>query len=51
MYAPEKPSFDGAIPFLWLMAVGSVACASVWSFVVVGDEVYQSIHKKYVSEV
>uniref|UniRef100_A0A0E0FXI5 PA domain-containing protein n=1 Tax=Oryza nivara TaxID=4536 RepID=A0A0E0FXI5_ORYNI len=38
MYAPEKPSFDGAIPFLWLMAVGSVACASVWSFVVVGDE-------------
>ncbi|KAL5221222.1 hypothetical protein ABZP36_025935 [Zizania latifolia] len=38
MYSPEKPTFDGAIPFLWLMAVGSVACASVWTFVVVGDE-------------
>ncbi|XP_006645218.1 signal peptide peptidase-like 3 [Oryza brachyantha] len=38
MYAPEKPTFDGAIPLLWLMAVGTTACASVWSFVVVGDE-------------
>lgn len=38
MYSPEKPSFDGAIPFLWLMAVGAVACASVWTAVVVGDE-------------
>uniref|UniRef100_A0A0D9V9G3 PA domain-containing protein n=1 Tax=Leersia perrieri TaxID=77586 RepID=A0A0D9V9G3_9ORYZ len=38
MYAPEKPTFDGAIPFLWLMAVGTTACASVWTFVVVGDE-------------
>ncbi|KAL6616602.1 hypothetical protein ACP70R_038872 [Stipagrostis hirtigluma subsp. patula] len=38
MYAPEKPSFDGAIPFLWLMAVGTTACASVWTIVVVGEE-------------
>ncbi|XP_062208703.1 signal peptide peptidase-like 3 [Phragmites australis] len=38
MYAPEKPSFDGAIPFLWMMAVGTVACASVWTVVVVGEE-------------
>lgn len=39
MYAPLKPSFDGAIPFLWMMAVGTVACASVWTVVVVGEEV------------
>jgi len=39
MYAPQKPSFDGAIPFLWMMAVGTVACASVWSVAVVGEEV------------
>ncbi|KAG8095820.1 hypothetical protein GUJ93_ZPchr0013g37937 [Zizania palustris] len=38
MYSLEKPTFDGAIPFLWLMAIGSVTCASVWTFVVVGDE-------------
>jgi len=39
MYAPLKPSFDGAIPFLWMMAVGTVACASVWTVAVVGEEV------------
>ncbi|PUZ53331.1 hypothetical protein GQ55_5G044100 [Panicum hallii var. hallii] len=38
MYAPQKPSFDGAIPFLWMMAVGTVACASVWTVAVVGEE-------------
>ncbi|OQU88099.1 hypothetical protein SORBI_3003G400000 [Sorghum bicolor] len=38
MYAPLKPSFDGAIPFLWMMAVGTVACASVWTVAVVGEE-------------
>ncbi|CAL4945961.1 unnamed protein product [Urochloa decumbens] len=38
MYAPQKPPFDGAIPFLWMMAVGTVACASVWTFAVVGEE-------------
>jgi signal peptide peptidase-like protein 2B len=40
MYAPQKPSFDGAIPFLWMMAVGTVACASVWTVAVVGEEVH-----------
>lgn len=38
LYAPEKASFDGAIPLLWMMAVGSVACASVWTVAVVGEE-------------
>ncbi|RLN05091.1 hypothetical protein C2845_PM13G17030 [Panicum miliaceum] len=38
MYAPQKPSFDGAKPFLWMMAVGTVACASVWTVTVVGEE-------------
>jgi signal peptide peptidase-like 2B len=39
MYAPEKPSYDGAIPLLWMTAVGTVACASVWTIAVVGEEV------------
>ncbi|KAK3162822.1 hypothetical protein QOZ80_1BG0094260 [Eleusine coracana subsp. coracana] len=38
LYAPEKPTYDGAIPFLWMMAVGTVACASVWTIAVVGEE-------------
>ncbi|OEL20495.1 Signal peptide peptidase-like 3 [Dichanthelium oligosanthes] len=38
MYAPQKQSFDGAIPLLWMMAVGTVACASIWTVVVVGEE-------------
>ncbi|KAL6840392.1 hypothetical protein ACP4OV_030202 [Aristida adscensionis] len=38
LYAPLKPSFDGAIPFLWLMAVSTTACASIWTIVVVGEE-------------
>jgi hypothetical protein len=39
MYTPIKAAFDGAIPFLWLMAVSTTACAAVWTTVVVGDEV------------
>uniref|UniRef100_A0ACD5WLJ8 Uncharacterized protein n=1 Tax=Avena sativa TaxID=4498 RepID=A0ACD5WLJ8_AVESA len=38
MYSPNKAPFDGAIPFLWLMAVSATACAAVWTTVVVGDE-------------
>ncbi|KAM0931270.1 hypothetical protein ACQ4PT_000342 [Festuca glaucescens] len=38
MYTPTKAAFDGAIPFLWLMAVSTTACAAVWTTVVVGEE-------------
>ena len=37
MYTPIKAAFDGAIPFLWLMAVSTTACAAVWTTVVVGE--------------
>ncbi|CAM0884319.1 unnamed protein product [Alopecurus aequalis] len=39
MYTPTKAAFDGAIPFLWLMAVSTTACAAVWTTVVVGEEI------------
>ncbi|KAE8800458.1 Signal peptide peptidase-like 3 [Hordeum vulgare] len=39
LYSPNKAPFDGAIPFLWLMAVSTTACAAVWTAVVVGEEV------------
>lgn len=31
LYAPVRPVVDISVIFLWLMAVGTVACASLWS--------------------
>ncbi|XBI31081.1 hypothetical protein VPH35_054700 [Triticum aestivum] len=38
LFSPNKAAFDAAIPFLWLMAVSTTACAAVWTAVVVGEE-------------
>jgi signal peptide peptidase-like protein 2B len=46
MYTPTKAAFDGAIPFLWLMAVSTTACAAVWTNVVVGEEVTKQKKKQ-----
>lgn len=31
IYSPKRPLVDVAEVFLWLMAVGTVLCASYWS--------------------
>lgn len=31
MYSPKRPVVDVAEVFLWLMAVGTILCASYWS--------------------
>lgn len=31
MYSPKRPEVDVAEVFLWLMAVGTILCASYWS--------------------
>ncbi|KAJ4806042.1 signal peptide peptidase [Rhynchospora pubera] len=31
LYSPERPAVDTAEVFLWLMAVGTILCASYWS--------------------
>lgn len=31
LYSPERPLVDVAEVFLWLMAVGTILCASYWS--------------------
>lgn len=31
LYSPERPLVDIAEVFLWLMAVGTIICASYWS--------------------
>lgn len=31
LYSPERPAVDAAEFVLWIMAVGTIACASIWS--------------------
>lgn len=31
LYSPDRPVVDGSVMFLWLMAVGTIVCASLWS--------------------
>ncbi|KAL2506321.1 Signal peptide peptidase-like 3 [Abeliophyllum distichum] len=31
LYSPDRPIVDFSVTFLWLMAVGTVVCASLWS--------------------
>lgn len=33
LYAPESPVVDYAVAFLWLMSVGTVFIAAVWSHI------------------
>lgn len=31
LYSPRRPAVDVAEVFLWLMAIGTILCASYWS--------------------
>lgn len=31
LYAPPRPLVDFSVAFLWLMSVGTIVCASLWS--------------------
>lgn len=31
LYAPKRPVVDLSVVFLWMMAVGTILCASCWS--------------------
>lgn len=31
LYSPKRPVVDFSVVFLWMMAVGTVLCASCWS--------------------
>lgn len=31
LYAPTRPNLDSSMIFIWLMAVGTIICASLWS--------------------
>ncbi|KAF9688316.1 hypothetical protein SADUNF_Sadunf02G0184800 [Salix dunnii] len=38
-YAPVRPPVDLSVIFLWIMAVGTVVCASVWSEIATSEEI------------
>ncbi|KAL5711596.1 Signal peptide peptidase-like 3 [Ranunculus cassubicifolius] len=38
LYAPERPLMDFSVIFLWLMAVGTIICASLWSEFIVREQ-------------
>ncbi|CAK7348938.1 unnamed protein product [Dovyalis caffra] len=37
-YAPVRPPVDLSVIFLWMMAVGTVVCASLWSEIAASEE-------------
>jgi hypothetical protein len=37
-YAPVRPPMDLSVIFLWMMAVGTVVCASLWSEIAASEE-------------
>lgn len=38
LYAPNRPNVDMAVIFLWLMAVGTIVCASLWSEITASEQ-------------
>lgn len=38
LYAPSRPIVDYSVIFLWMMAVGTVFCATLWSEFTATDE-------------
>lgn len=39
LYSPNRPAIDPAVAVLWLMAVGTVVCASLWDEYVACEQV------------
>lgn len=52
LYSPDRPLVDGGVAFLWLMAVGTIICASLWSDMTATeqpDERYDELSPKVYS--
>ncbi|WOL00946.1 signal peptide peptidase-like 2 [Canna indica] len=39
LYSPDRPVVDLSAIFLWLMAVGTIVCASLWSEFIAGEQI------------
>lgn len=51
LYAPKRPVVDFSVVFLWMMAVGTVACATLWSEItaVQTEERYNELSPKVLT--
>lgn len=38
LYSPDRPIVDYSAMFIWLMAVGTIFCASFWSELTASEE-------------
>eukprot|EP00252_Welwitschia_mirabilis_P001910 TRINITY_DN1187_c0_g1_i1.p1 TRINITY_DN1187_c0_g1~~TRINITY_DN1187_c0_g1_i1.p1 ORF type:complete len:537 (+),score=69.41 TRINITY_DN1187_c0_g1_i1:196-1806(+) len=53
LYSPNRPNIDFSEIFLWLMAVGTIVCASMWSKLTNNghvDEHYNQLTRKELTE-
>lgn len=39
LYSPNRPVVDLSATFLWLMAVGTIVCASLWAEIIAGEQI------------
>lgn len=39
LYAPVRPALDYSVGCLWLMAVGTVICASLWADITAPEQI------------
>ncbi|XP_026418595.1 signal peptide peptidase-like 2 isoform X1 [Papaver somniferum] len=42
LYSPNRPLVDISVIFLWLMAVGTIVCASLWSEFIASEQGHES---------
>ncbi|KAF5176392.1 Signal peptide peptidase-like [Thalictrum thalictroides] len=52
LYSPHRPAVDFSVIFLWLMAVGTIICASLWAEFIVREqhvEPYDQLSEKDAS--
>lgn len=51
LYSPDRPLVDFSVVFLWMMAVGTIVCASLWSDFTAAeqnDERYNELSPKVI---
>lgn len=49
LYAPPRPLVDFSVAFLWLISVGTIVCASLWSDLTASkksDDRYDELYPK-----
>lgn len=54
LYSPNRPVVDLSATFLWLMAVGTIVCASLWAEIIAGEQIddrYNQLTRKVLFQI